>query len=134
MPPPFTLAAQILWDAISPHFQEHILHNIWCPHCRDMTTMTEFSGEVHGRSLVLCGTCVSCRGKVARILEGAPVDDALQPDDRVIWWKRIPGADYMYPVRATVLAVTAKRVKIAAWDDGERVIRYVPAQSLQRHG
>ena len=58
--------------------------------------------------------------------------EALQPGDQVIWWKRIPGGDYVYPVQATVLAVTAKRVKIEANDDGEIVTRYVPAQSLQR--
>jgi hypothetical protein len=90
----------------------------------------DFSGEVHGKTLVLRGMCVSCRGKVARVLEGAPVDEALQPGDKVIWWKRLPGGDYVYPVQGTGLAVTAKRVKIAADDDGERVIRYVPAQSL----
>ena len=60
------------------------------------------------------------------------MSEALQPGDRVIWWKRIPGGDYVYPVQATVLALTAKRVKIEADDDGEIDIRYVPAQSLQR--
>jgi hypothetical protein len=49
----FTPTAQILWDAIPSHFQEQVLHNIWCPHCADMTTMTDCTGEVHGRSLVL---------------------------------------------------------------------------------
>ena len=90
---PFTPAAQLLWDAIPQHFQEQVLHNVWCPHCSDMTTMTDFTGEVHGRSLVLRGTCVTCRGKVARVLEGAPVREDLQLGDKVIWWKRIPG-DY----------------------------------------
>jgi hypothetical protein len=71
MQPPFTPAAHILWDAIPSHFQERVLQNVWCPHCSDMTTMTDFTGEVHGRSLILRGTCVSCRGKVARVLEGA---------------------------------------------------------------
>ena len=99
-----------------------------------MTTMTDFTGEVHGRSLVLRGTCVTCRGKVARVLEEAPVSEDLQPGERVIWWKRMPGGDYVYPVQATVLTVTAKRVKIAADNDGERMIRYVPPQSLQGQG
>ena len=54
MQPPFTPAAQILWDAIPSHFQEQVLHNVWCPHCGDMTTMTNFTGEVHGRSLGAC--------------------------------------------------------------------------------
>ena len=96
--------------------------------------MTDGTGEVHGRSLVLRGMCVCCGGKVARVLEGASESEALQPGDKVIWWKRIPGGDYVYPVQATVLALTAKRVKIEADDDGKIGIRYVPLQSLQRQG
>ena len=134
MQPSFTPAAQIFWNAIPPHFQERVLHNVWCPHCDDMTTMTDFTGEVHGRSLVLHGTCVTCRGKVARVLEGASENEILKPGDRVIWWKRIPGGDYVYPVQATVLALTEKRVKIEADDDGDIVVRYVPRESLQRQG
>jgi hypothetical protein len=134
MQPPFTPAAQILWDAISQRFQERVLHNVWCPSCSDMTTMTDFTGEVHGKSLILRGTCVTCRGKVARVLEGASENAVLKPGDKVIWWKRIPGGDYVYPVQATVLSLTAKRVKIEAEDDGDIVIRYVPRESLQRQG
>ena len=52
--------------------------------------------------------------------------------DKVVWLKRVPGGDYVYPVAAVVLAVTAKRVKIEADDDGHIVIRYVPAESLER--
>jgi hypothetical protein len=78
--------------------------------------------------------CVTCREKVARVLEGAPVSEALQPGNKVIWWKRIPGGDYVSPVEATVLALTAKRVKIEANDDGDTVVRYVPRKSLQRQG
>jgi len=130
----FTPAAQILWDAIPQHFQEQLLHNVWCPHCGDMTTMTNFTGEVHGKSLVLRGLCVTWRGKVARVLEGASENIALKPGDRVIWWKRIPGGDYVYPVQATVLALTAKRVKIKSDDDGDIVVRYVPRESRQRQG
>jgi hypothetical protein len=96
--------------------------------------MMDFSGEVHGKSLVLFGQCVRCHGKVARVLEGPPENVVLQPGDKVIWWKRIPGGDYVYSVQATVLAVTAKRVTIAADDDGKIVIHYVPPQNLQRHG
>jgi hypothetical protein len=116
------------------HFPEQVLPTVWCPPCSDMTTMTDFTGEVHGRSLVLHGTWVSCRGMVARVLEGASENAALKPGDQVIWWKRIPGGDYVYPVQATVLALTEKRVKIEADDDGQLVTRYVPPQSLQRQG
>jgi len=134
MQPPFTPAAQILWDAIPSPFQERISQNVWCPHYRDMTTMTDFTGEVHGRSLIVRGTCVTCRGKVARVLEGASMSEALQPGDRVIWWKRSPGGADVYPIQATVLALTAKRVKIEADDEGDIVVRYVPRESLQSQG
>src|SRR5215510_11160288 len=86
MPPPLPPGAQILWNAIPPHFQEQVLHNVWCPHCSDMTSMTDVTGEVHGRSLVLHGTCINCQGQVAQVLEGAPVREDLQRGDKVIWW------------------------------------------------
>ena len=57
---------------------------------------------------------------------------AFKIDEKVIWLKRVPGGDYVYPVSAMVLAFTAKRVKIKADDDGRIVIRYVPPESLQR--
>jgi hypothetical protein len=66
--------------------------------------------------------------------KGEPGREALTPGDKVTWWKRLPGGDYVYPVQATVLALTAKRVKIEADDDGKIVIRYVPPESLQRQG
>ena len=55
----------------------------------------------------------------------------FQPGDGAIWWKRIPGGPYMYPIKVTVLAVTPKRVKVAGDDDGRYVIRFVPPESLQ---
>ena len=64
----------------------------------------------------------------------APGSEALQPGDKVTWWKRMAGGDYVSPVQATVLALTEKRVKIEADDDGKIVMRYVPRESLQRQG
>ena len=52
----------------------------------------------------------------------------------MIWWNRIPGGVAMYPIQATVLALTAKRVKIEADDNGDIVVRYVPRERLQRQG
>ncbi len=60
------------------------------------------------------------------------INRTFKPGEKVVWLKRIPGGDYVYPVSATVLAITAKRVKIVADDDGEIVVRFVPPQSLQR--
>jgi hypothetical protein len=56
----------------------------------------------------------------------------FQPGERVIWWKRIPGGEYVYPLHAVVLTMTAKRVKIEADDDGELVVRYVLPEILER--
>ena len=64
--------------------------------------------------------------------DAEPINEALQPGDKVTWWKRMAGGDYVYPVQATVLALTEKRVKVEADDDGEIVIRHVPPESLQR--
>jgi hypothetical protein len=55
----------------------------------------------------------------------------FQPGDVAIWWKRIPGGPYVYPIKVTILAVTPKRVKVAGDDDGRFVIRFVPPESLQ---
>ncbi len=57
---------------------------------------------------------------------------AFAPGDAVIWWKRIPGGNYVVPVSALVIGITAKRVTIRADDDGEVVTRHVPPESLQR--
>lgn len=43
----------------------------------------------------------------------------------------IPGGEYVYPDSAVVVAVTAKRIKMEAADEGQTVIRYVPPESLQ---
>ena len=57
---------------------------------------------------------------------------SFQPGDEVIWWKRVPGDPYVYPVPATVLRTTAKRVQIEGDDDGRIVVRFVPPTSLQK--
>ena len=56
----------------------------------------------------------------------------LKAGDKVVWLKRIPGGEYVYPVLGKVLGFTEKRVKIEADDDGEIMIRYVNRDSLQK--
>jgi hypothetical protein len=57
----------------------------------------------------------------------------FHPGDNVIWLKQVAG-DFVFPVKATVLAVTAKRVKIEADDPEEgKLIRHVAPSSLQAH-
>ena len=52
--------------------------------------------------------------------------------DKVVWLKRIPGGDYVYPVADKILGFTEKRIKIKADDDGKIVIRYVDRENLQK--
>lgn len=56
----------------------------------------------------------------------------FQIGDKVVWLKRIPGGDYVYPVAGKVLGFTEKRVKIEADDDGDIWIRYVQHENLQK--
>jgi hypothetical protein len=56
----------------------------------------------------------------------------LKVGDKVVWFKRIPGSDYVYPVAGKALGFTEKRVKIEVDDDGEIMIRYVNRDNLQK--
>jgi len=95
--------------------------------------MTDFTGKYTER-VWSCGDVCDVSREGGTCVGRSSENEVLKPGDRVIWWKRIPGGDYVYPVQATVLALTEKRVKIEADDDGEIVIRYVPRESVQRQG
>lgn len=51
----------------------------------------------------------------------------------MVWWKQAPGGGFVAPVLSTVLAVTAKRIKIEAEDEGGKVIRQVLPRSIEHH-
>jgi hypothetical protein len=59
----------------------------------------------------------------------------VNPGQRVIWWKRVSGSGRQgYPIRATVLAVTDRRVRIEAEcrdGDSTPIIRHVAPEHLQ---
>ena len=57
----------------------------------------------------------------------------FQPGDRVVWWKQTPGGGYVFPVLSTVLAVTAKRVKIEA-EEGKVIRHALPGLKLNLDG
>jgi hypothetical protein len=59
--------------------------------------------------------------------------ETFKPGDRVVWWKQTPGGDYVFPILSTVLAVTAKRIKIEAEDEEGKVIRHVLPRSIEHH-
>jgi hypothetical protein len=61
---------------------------------------------------------------------------SFQPGDTVIWLRDV-GSGFVFPVRATVVGVTPKRVTITANDPDEKgegvVTRHVSPASLQPH-
>src|SRR5262249_34434150 len=102
----------------------------------DEHTIIFFKGEVvsllcPGRGRLTFREQEKGQARGVRIFEH-PAGQKLRSGDKVVWLKRIPGGPYVYPVRAIVRAVTAKRIKIEADDDGQRLIRYVLVESLQR--
>ena len=66
----FTNDAKTMWDSIPLQAQERILKNVWCTRCVGATTITNFKGSVEHGDLVLRGSCVTCGGPVARLIEG----------------------------------------------------------------
>src|SRR3954447_5196584 len=68
-----------------------------------------------------------------RIGRPAVPSQPFKPGDRVVWWKQTPGGGYVAPVFATVLAVTARRVKIEAEDEEGKVVRHVLPRSIGHH-
>lgn len=134
----WTPEAQRRWELLPAETQHRILTHVWCPHCSQARPMDLAGGSIIAGDLVLTGTCTVCDHHVARLLEGdglqssGDAEPAFQPGEEVIWLKRVPGGPYVIPMTATVIACTAKRIKIVADDDGQMVTRYVPSESLER--
>lgn len=68
--PRFTAPAAKRWKAIPETVRRVQLSNIWCGQCRQETTITNFSGTMKGKGVLLSGKCAVCKGDVARFLEG----------------------------------------------------------------
>jgi hypothetical protein len=95
--------------------------------------MEWFDVDIHG--IVMDAVEAPLVRELDTLLQTEPpplTPQAFKPDDHVIWMRRIPGGDYVEPLSARVLAVTGKRVKIEADDDGKIIVRHVPPESLQR--
>ena len=65
----FTPKAKIIWEAIAGDIQIKILNNVWCVHCRKVSSIGNLAGKIESGMLVLRGTCTKCGGDVARVIE-----------------------------------------------------------------
>lgn len=69
--PDFSPVARQRWESIPADIRQRLLANVWCGQCRREVTITNFSGVMKGRDLLLVGKCAECHGDVARVVEGA---------------------------------------------------------------
>lgn len=69
--PQFSPEAAKLWEEIPVEFQEEILDNVFCSHCRDVVRIVDYSGSVVSGDLRLKGNCAICGNQVARLVEGS---------------------------------------------------------------
>lgn len=69
--PNFTKPARQRWESIPAQVRKRLLTNVWCGHCVHEVAITDISGTVKGRDLLLVGRCADCRSEVARAIEGA---------------------------------------------------------------
>jgi len=58
-----------LWARVSDEGKRLILANVWCGTCGHGVVITDYTGSVIGRDLLLSGFCSECNGKVARVVE-----------------------------------------------------------------
>lgn len=65
----FTPQARKLWERIPKNIREELLANVWCATCRNMTSITDYAGNVEKGDLILEGKCKQCCNDVARLIE-----------------------------------------------------------------
>jgi hypothetical protein len=66
----FTAEAARRWEGLGEQLQTKLLSNVWCVACSKTTTIVSFSGKIARGDLVLEGRCITCGGRVARVIEG----------------------------------------------------------------
>jgi hypothetical protein len=69
--PTLTKPARRGWESIPTQVHERLLSNVWCGQCRHEVAISDFSGTMKGRDLLLVGRCADCRRESARVIEGA---------------------------------------------------------------
>lgn len=69
-PDNLTPSARSFWNKIPPDIRERLLDNVYCVKCRNMTTITGYSGRIEHGDLILNGFCLRCGDPVTRLIEG----------------------------------------------------------------
>ena len=66
----FSSPARAFWNKIPAGIQERLLGNVWCSHCGEMTTITDYGVLIVKGDLILDGFCIRCGNAVTRLIEG----------------------------------------------------------------
>ncbi len=66
----FSPQAARRWKELGARSQTLYLNNVWCIACRKSTTIVRFEAKMERADLILEGECITCRGSVARVIEG----------------------------------------------------------------
>ena len=59
-----------IWMKVPADIRNKILNNVFCPQCRGVVRICDFSVELVSQDIVLNGFCSTCGHKVARVIEG----------------------------------------------------------------
>ena len=65
-----TGAAARAWQRVPAEFRLRLLNNVFCVRCGGTVSMAVKGGDVRRPDPVLHGTCTTCGGEVARVIEG----------------------------------------------------------------
>lgn len=65
------MAADKIWAEIPVQFQDKILSNVYCSHCRDSVKIVDYSGSVVSGDLLLKGHYEICGHEVSRLVESS---------------------------------------------------------------
>lgn len=79
--PDFTQPARQRWESIPSDIRQRLLSNVWCGHCSHKVTITNFSGTIKDRDLLLVGKCAECHGDVARVSDHLPLGVQIDTDN-----------------------------------------------------
>ncbi len=71
MNPELTAEARQIWAELEDGAKTAILKAVWCNICLRFVTMLSARGTVEHGDLLLRGTCSSCGGEVARLVEAS---------------------------------------------------------------
>lgn len=74
----FNKKLQQKFNQISDDIKSKILSNVYCPTCKDTTTIVDFVVTVDRSDLVLTGKCNKCSCEVIRLIEGQLLNISLK--------------------------------------------------------